>query len=186
RRVCLFGPESTGKSSLSARLAAHFRTVAVPDHARVLLERQGGQVVRDDIERIARGQLAAEDALARSANRVLFCDTDALTTRIWSEALFGECPAWIVEESERRRYDVTLLCDVDVPWVWDEIRYLPDNRGEFFDRCERALVSTGRRFIRIHGDWDERFARALEAVAAIDPRLPMSAPVNARSTREPP
>lgn len=181
RRVCLFGPESTGKTSLAARLASHFQTVVVPDHARALLERQAGQIVRDDIDRIARGQLAAEDALARSANRLLVCDTDALTSRLWSEHLFGDCPAWIAREAATRSYDLTLLCDVDVPWVWDEIRYMPDDRGAFFERCEAALQSAGRRYVRVRGDWDERFARAVEAIAEIDPRLPIDDALSARS-----
>src|SRR5262249_35302247 len=77
KRVVGFGPESTGKSTLARRLAAHFRTVHVPEFARSWLETAGGRVTPEDMPIIARGQLAAEDALAREANRVLFCDTDA-------------------------------------------------------------------------------------------------------------
>lgn len=171
-RVCVFGPESTGKSTLAARLAAHFDTVWVPEHARALLELSHGAIERDDIERIARGQRAAEDALARSANRVLFTDTDLLTTTIWSDALFGDCPAWLRREADARRSTLHLLCDVDVPWVADEVRYFPDDRRAFFDRCEAALQSRDWPYVILRGTWDERFRRAVEAVTAIDPRLP--------------
>src|SRR5918912_2793574 len=44
RRVCVFGPESTGKSTLARDLARHFRTVAVPEYPRTLLEAQGGRL----------------------------------------------------------------------------------------------------------------------------------------------
>src|SRR5207302_10464947 len=71
KRVCVFGPESSGKTTLARRLADHFRTAWVPEYARTLLEANGGDVRCEDMEVIARGQAAAEDALARNANRVL-------------------------------------------------------------------------------------------------------------------
>jgi NadR type nicotinamide-nucleotide adenylyltransferase len=116
---------------------------------------------------IARGQIAAEEALAREANRVLFCDTDPLATTIWSEALFGACAPEIRAAADGRRYALTLLLDVDVPWVADPVRYLPDERRSFFDRCARALDAHGRRWIRITGAWDARFEQARAAVDAL-------------------
>jgi NadR type nicotinamide-nucleotide adenylyltransferase len=164
RRVCVFGPESTGKSTLARQLAEHYETALVPEYARVLLEAQDGRVTADDIPRIARGQIASENALARNANRLLICDTDVLTTTIWSDVLFGECPEWVREEAERRTYDLYLLTDVDVPWVGDPVRYLPDERASFFARCERELQSRGRRYARISGPWEQRFEQARAAV----------------------
>ena len=114
---------------------------------------------------IARAQIAAEDALALDADRVLFCDTDPLATLIWSEALFGACDPWI-HAAAARPYDLTLLLDVDVPWVADPVRYLPDERHRFHERCARALDARGRRWARIAGAWDERFAAACVAIDA--------------------
>jgi HTH-type transcriptional regulator, transcriptional repressor of NAD biosynthesis genes len=168
RRFCVFGPESTGKSSLAVRLARHYDTVAVPEYARTLLESRPGPVTAADIARIAFGQAASEEALAREANRLLVCDTDLLTTVIWSEALFGDCPTWIREEAERHTYDLYLLLDVDVPFVPDPVRYLPGERESFLARSLEALESRGRRYVRLYGTWDERFE---QAVAAIDRTL---------------
>ncbi len=167
KRVCVFGPESTGKSTLATHLGAALDTVVVPEYARALIEQNAGAITLADIPRIARGQLASEDALARRANRVLICDTDLITTTLWSDALFGECPDWIDEAARRRDYDLYLLCDVDVPWVDDVVRYLPEERRAFYDRCERALTDRGRPYVRIHGGWDERNATALAAVRAL-------------------
>jgi NadR type nicotinamide-nucleotide adenylyltransferase len=166
RRVSVFGPESTGKSTLARLLAAHYGTVSVPEHARTHLEQQEGRLGPEDIPFIARGQIAAEDALAHDADRLLVCDTDVLLTVVWSEALFGDCPAWIRAEAARRRYDLTLLLDVDVPWVADPVRYLPDERRSFFDRCARALDAHGRRWVRIGGPWEDRLAAARAAIDA--------------------
>jgi HTH-type transcriptional repressor of NAD biosynthesis genes len=167
RRVAVFGPESTGKTTLARRLAEHFQTRWVPEFARAHLEAQAGRLEPDDIELIARGQLAAEDALARDANRILFCDTDVLSTRVWSETLFGSCPEWITVAARERRYALTLLCDVDVPFVPDPVRYLPNARQAFFERAEAALRSGDRRTVRIGGDFETRFQAAVAAVESL-------------------
>lgn len=163
RRVSIFGPESTGKSTLSAALARRYGGLAVPEYARTWLECQGREVIFDDIEMIARGQVAAEEALARAADRLLFCDTDPLATVIWSEVLFGrQAPA--LARAAERRYDLTLLLDVDVPWVADPVRYLPDARASFFARCEGALVAAGRPARVLRGSWEARWQGACAAV----------------------
>ncbi|MBI5486822.1 MAG: AAA family ATPase [Deltaproteobacteria bacterium] len=168
RRVCVFGPESTGKTELARRLAERFETVWVAEYARPLLALQGDRCGPEDIPRIARGQLASEEALARQANRVLLCDTDVLTTSMWSDLLFRECPAWIREEGLRRRYDLTLLTDVDCPWVDDPQRFFPEKRREMFQRCVRELEAAGRSFVRISGtSWEERLERAAAEVEAL-------------------
>lgn len=167
KRVCVFGPESTGKSTLVANLARHFGTVSVPEYARTLIELQQGEVKEADLLHIARGQRASESALARKADRVLFCDTDALTTTIWSEALFGRCDSEVAELAATCSYDLTLLLDVDVPWVPDVVRYLPDERRSFFERCRRALEEHKRPYVIVSGTWEERWATAVREVNAL-------------------
>jgi NadR type nicotinamide-nucleotide adenylyltransferase len=168
RRVVIFGPESTGKSTLAARLAAHYQTVWVPEWARGHLDPANGVCEPDDFPRIAVGQAASEDALAMQANRVLICDTDTITTTIWSDVYLGGCAEWIRALAHQRRHDLYLLCDIDVPWVHDGQRDMPHRREEFRDRCRAALMAHHRPFIEISGDWDTRFRTA---VAAIDKLL---------------
>jgi NadR type nicotinamide-nucleotide adenylyltransferase len=172
-RVCIFGPESTGKTTLAEALARHYRTIAVPEYARTYLEAQGGQIASADLPFIGRGQLASEDALAWRAERVLFTDTDLLTTRIWSQLLFGVVPTEFEPEIARRRYDLTLLLDPEgVPWVGDPVRYLPDDRRGFFERCADALLEQRRPTLHLTGSLNERLARAITAVDALLKRTP--------------
>ena len=151
RRVSVFGPESTGKSTLAAELARAAGTLCVPEFARTYLEARAGVLERRDIDAIGRGQIALEDTLARDANRVLVCDTDPLLTVVWSEAMFGEAPGWLREAARARRYDLTLLCDADLPWVADDVRYLPGGGPQFFARCEHALREAGRPYQIVRG-----------------------------------
>lgn len=175
KRVCVLGPESTGKTTLARDLAADFDTVWVPEAARALLEAVGGEVDPEVFEWIARCQPAAEDALARRARQVLFCDTDLLLTTLWHEVLVGPCPAWLWEAARARRYDLYLVTDVDVPWVEDPVRYLPEERQGFLDRCLARLEQEGRRFVRLSGTWDQRRRAARQAVQALLEDPPPSA-----------
>lgn len=167
KRVCLFGPESTGKSTMARDLAGRFDTLYVAEFARGLLDPRQGVCHASDIPLIARGQAAAEDALARRANKILFCDTDLLLTTIWSDVLFGDCPAWIRAAAQQRQYDLYLLLDVDVPWVDDQQRCLPHARGEFFGRCRQVLESYRRPFVVVRGDWTERLEQACRHAQAL-------------------
>lgn len=167
KRICIFGPESTGKSTLARDLAGQFDTLYVSEFARGLLDAKQGKCEPSDIPLIARGQVAAEDSLARKANKLLICDTDLLTTTIWSDVLFGDCPQWIRRAADERHYDLYLLLDIDVPWVDDRQRFLPHQRQEFFDRCQHALESRGRPYRIIRGTWPERLLQARNAILSL-------------------
>lgn len=180
RRVVCFGPESTGKTTLTRRLAEHYRTAWVPEYARGHLDPLGGKCGYQDIAAIALGQAASEDALARQAERVLVCDTDTLTTTIWSEVYFQRVEPWIADLARRRRHDLYLLCDIDVPWVDDSQRDMPHRREEFRDRCRDALLAHDRPIVDIRGDWDTRFRTAVAAIDRLLGPLAGSPPVAAQ------
>jgi NadR type nicotinamide-nucleotide adenylyltransferase len=181
RRVVCFGPESTGKTTLAARLAEHYQTVWVPEWARGHLDPMGGKCVADDISLIALGQASSEDALARQANRVLICDTDTLTTTIWSEIYFKDCAEWIRELAQRRVHDLYLLHDIDVPWVNDQQRDMPHRRDEFMSRCRSILESHRRPYVVLSGDWESRFRKAVAAIDALLGPLTETPPVAAQT-----
>lgn len=165
RRISIFGPESTGKSTLAARLAEHFQTLWVPEFARGWLEARGGKVGLEDLPVISRAQRASEEALARQSGPLLFCDTDPSATPLWSEELFG-CSHPVLELTVGR-YDLTLLCAPDVPWVEDCVRYRPDGGQRFWERCRLRLESEGRKMVLLSGSWEERWKQAIEAIHSL-------------------
>lgn len=167
KRVCIFGPESTGKTTLTRKLARYFKTVYCDEYARGLLEFSDGNVKYSDIAKIARGHRASEEALALQANKILFSDTDIITTIIWSKVLFGKVPSWIEREVKNRSYDLYLLLDIDVPWLKDNQRYLPNKRKWFMNLCIKELKKYGRKYVVISGGWDKRYKKAVGEVKKI-------------------
>lgn len=168
KRVCIFGPESTGKSTMTKNLAAHFATVAVPEYARTFMETRDNELLETDLPHFARGMMASEEALAQRANRIIFSDTDALTTVIWSNWLYKRVPAEIEELAQSQNHDLYLLLNVDVPWVADPQRYLPEERQSFLDECRRQLEKFKRPYVLISGaDFAERTKNAIAACQEI-------------------
>lgn len=166
RRISLTGPESAGKSTLAAQLAAHYRTAWVPEYARAYLEAHGPGYAPPDLEAIARGQLAAEEAAAPRATGLLFCDTDLLVIKIWAENAFGACPPWVLAALARPRYALTLLLAPDLPWEADPLREHPDpaQRWHFYGLYKAELQRLGWPFVEVSGPAAERLAVATAAV----------------------
>ena len=167
--ISLTGPESAGKSTLAAQLAAHYGTAWVPEFARAYLEQQGPNYTLADLDAIARGQLAAEDAAASQATRLLVCDTDLLVLKIWAENAFGTCPAGVLAALAQPRYALTLLLAPDLPWAPDPLREHPDpaQRWHFYNLYRAELVSRKWPFAEIGGPPAQRLAQALAAVEAV-------------------
>jgi HTH-type transcriptional regulator, transcriptional repressor of NAD biosynthesis genes len=168
KRVLLVGPESTGKTTLAQQLAAHFATTWVPEYGREYVVARGNRFAYDDVLPIAFGQAESEETRAREANRLLFCDTDWLTTLVWSEFYFGRSPLALQRLVAERRYDLTLLLDVDLPWENDGTRELGHRRAEFRDAIRAELTSRRIPYTTIQGTGP---ARLHAAIAAVQPLL---------------
>jgi HTH-type transcriptional repressor of NAD biosynthesis genes len=164
KRICIFGPESTGKSTLAKDLAHHYETCHVAEYARTLLTALNNEFTEDDFHTIARGHIASENAMALQANRLLFVDTDLLTTTLWSKVFYNHCHLWIEEAAQQRHYALYLVTDVDVPWVADAQRFLPKDRQEFLDKCIHLLEELKRPYVLLRGSWKERFKKACQVI----------------------
>ena len=168
-RVAVFGPESTGKTALAARLAAHFGEPWAAEHVREYWERAGGRIGPADLDAIARGQIALEEQAAARARRVVFCDTELLTCTLWNDLLFpGACPRWVRAEAERRArgFALYLYCVDDLPFAPDPQRCFPgaEERSRAAACWREALVSRALPRVEITGTGVEREQRAIAAL----------------------
>jgi NadR type nicotinamide-nucleotide adenylyltransferase len=171
-RIAIFGTESTGKTTLAERLAAHFGEPWAPEFVREFWDAQQGRILATDLDAIARGQIANEGAATAKAARVVFCDTELITCTLWNDVLFpNACPPWVREQASLRAadYALYLLCDTDVPFAPDPQRCFPDPAARENARklWRDALVFRGVPFVDIRGEWWQRERTAIEAVERV-------------------
>lgn len=155
-RICLIGPESTGKTELAKRLARELGVEWAAEYAREYAEARTNQLTADDVEPIARGQIAL---MQRAECAIL--DTDLISTVVYARHYYGACPSWIEDEARARRADLYLLLDTDVAWQPDIARDSGgDAREDLFDAFRCALDEFDTRWEIVSGDWEERYERA--------------------------
>ncbi len=163
--LVLHGPESTGKSTLAAQLAAHFGTVWVPEYGRTYCEVNGTDLVPQDLIAIKKGHVAARAAMAGEAQGGLIIqDTDPLMTAAWSMMLFGHRLPELDAFTEVG--DLYLLMENDLPFVQDSVRFFADRERQerFMALCEAELVRRAVPYVRIGGSREARFESAIAAI----------------------
>lgn len=163
-RIAVTGPESTGKSVLAESLALHYHTVWVPEYARTYLKDLDRPYHYEDILKIARGQLQSETEAVAQASGLLFCDTELIVTKIWSEFKYGKCDLWIPEQINQHPHDLYLLCDIDLPWEFDPLREHPGHRKDLFRLYLKELESRNLNYGIVSGTGAKRLENALSII----------------------
>ncbi len=179
KKIAVIGPESTGKSTLCAKLAAHYNTLWVPEYAREYLEKNGAEYNYEDLLTIAKGQIELEESSKYQVASIkyqpstfnlqpstIFIDTDLYVMKVWSEFVFNQCSNWILNRIAERKYDLYLLCDTDLPWVEDELREYPDEkiRKKLFCFYKDIMVNQSTPWSIISGNYEERFEKAVKFI----------------------
>jgi NadR type nicotinamide-nucleotide adenylyltransferase len=172
KKIAIVGPESTGKSTISALLAEHYHTVWVPEYAREYCEKLSEPCTWQDELNMFHGQLALEEKLLPKANKLIICDTTFITVKIWSDAFFGRSPQEVLDELPKHSYDFYLLMDVDLPWEEDPLRDFPNQREHFMQVWHQELQAIKANYQVISGQGETRFKRAVEAIDGFLGKLP--------------
>lgn len=165
RKVCIYGAESTGKSTLTEKLSQHFCVKPVYELARAVLGDRGvDELVYSDIIEIAKAHAKAILEMEKREQKLLFCDTDLITTKIYSDVYFNKVPEFPEWVKAANKFDFYLFCDTDVPWVKDIHRNLGHVRKKLRDRFEDELLKNEIKYKIISGSWENRFNAAVEAI----------------------
>jgi NadR type nicotinamide-nucleotide adenylyltransferase len=183
KKIVILGPESTGKSTLCAQLAEHYNTVWVKEYAREYLRTNGVLYTFDNLLEIAKGQLAWEEQtisgfvsstylsepVADNKANFVFIDTDMHVLKVWSEFVFDNCDHWILNQIAESKYDLYLLCDIDLPWIKDELREYPDLaiRKKLYHHYKDIMVNQHVPWVNINGNYEERLQKAITAIDKI-------------------
>ena len=181
-KVVVIGPESTGKSTLCEQLANHYKTEWVKEYAREYLLTNGTEYSYDNLLEIAKGQFALENAAiqlvenkatntsaSNSSSEIILLDTNMYVLKVWCEFVFEKCHPWILNQIVENSYDLYLLCDVDLPWVKDELREYPDLeiRERLYHHYKDLLVNQSTPWVNISGNYQQRLENAINAIDSV-------------------
>jgi len=174
KKIVIIGPESTGKSTLCEQLATHYDSIWVKEYAREYLLKNGTDYTFENLLDVAKGQVENEELEIRNWEthnhkpqtinyKPLFIDTDMYVMKVWCEFVFDKCHHWILNRIVERKYDLYLLCNVDLPWVKDELREYPDleNRQKLYHYYKDIMVNQNVPWIDISGTYEERLEKAI-------------------------
>ncbi|WP_025145380.1 AAA family ATPase [Pedobacter jeongneungensis] len=165
KKICFYGPESTGKSTMAEKMALYYHTVFVPEVARELIT--SNDITVDDIIKIGKAQTERVKEKTSIANKIVFCDTDLITTKIYSQYYLNQVPDILNDLENEIRYDLYFLLDIDVEWVADHLRDFGERRSEMFDLFKRELEKRGIDYIHISGNYHEREEKIKKIIDSI-------------------
>ncbi|CAM3709192.1 AAA family ATPase [Mucilaginibacter galii] len=163
-KIAIVGPESTGKSAMSAYLAQHYQTVWVPEFARGYCEALTADCTWQDEINMFYGQLELEKELMPQANQLLICDTTFITIKIWSDEMFGQAPPEVLALLPKHPYDLYLLLNIDLPWQDDPLRNFPTKREHFMQVWHQELQALKANYVVISGIGQPRYDAAVKAI----------------------
>jgi NadR type nicotinamide-nucleotide adenylyltransferase len=177
QKIVVLGPESTGKTTLCEALAKHYAVLDCKEYAREYLQKNGTKYNYEDLLTIAKGQLTLEDEQIQKAEQVytdlsknkIIIDTNMYVMKVWCEYVFNNCHTYILDEINKREYDLYLLCDIDLPWTADEMREYPDEkpRQELFAIYKDILMNQNIPWGIVNGLGDERTQNAIKLIDKI-------------------
>lgn len=165
-KIAITGPESTGKSTLSEKLAHHYNTNFVPEYSRSYLENFVGQYTENDVVEIAKGQYNLILEEEKKSSKILIADTEIVVCKIWVEYVFKHSNKVIDEILKQQNFDLYLLCDIDLPWVYDPLRENPniEERKELFEIYKNTLEQMKVPFEIVSGDDEVRVNNAIKII----------------------
>ena len=165
-KIAITGPESTGKSTLAEKLAKHFNTDYIPEYSRTYLENFEGQYTENDVVEIAKAQHNLIIEEEKKNPEILIADTEIIVCKIWIEYVFKHPNEMIEDLLRRQDFDLYLLCDIDLPWVYDPLRENPniEERKELFEIYKNTLIKMNVPFGIVRGSDEERVNNSLEII----------------------
>ena len=164
-RIVVTGAESTGKTTLAQALAKYYDEPWTKEFVRGYVQQIDRELRPEDIESIARGQLATEDNQLEQAERLIIHDTNILSSIIYAKHYFRIELDWVSKQFKERNYTLYLLNMPDIPWKADPgQRESPTARTLLHQTFKAKLNFLKLPYIEVYGSKTERLQQAIENI----------------------
>lgn len=168
--ICVAGAESTGKSWLAGKVAAHFGVTPVTEYARAYCATHGNDLSMADLRHVGEVQDSNIRNMLRETRhhggQWVVADTDAIVTSVWAQMGGAPVDPWF--GGDLVECDLYLVTENDLPWVDDGVRIQTAQSER--DRFRVALIAEierrGLRWAAVGGHGEARLAHALAAIEA--------------------
>lgn len=165
-KITFTGPESSGKTSVSKAIAAHFDAIWFPETARSYLLERKGKYHFSDIENIALHQEQQRQAKLDKSMGVY--DTENIVLYIWSMFKYNKCAAKVKSLMENQVFDHYFLCSPEgIPWEEDPLRESPNQREELFELYLEQLQKLQVDFTVLNGSFQERVEVVIRTIKGL-------------------
>lgn len=163
KTIVITGAESTGKSTLTEQLAHQFNAPFIPEIAREFVQNLNRKYTYHDVEQIAVLQVEHLKNIKQISSPYVFIDTWLIITKVWFEFVYHKTPDWLIGEIRNTKIDLFLVCDTDLPWIYDPVRENGGkNRRILHNLYIENIVASGFNYKVVTGTGNERFTNALK------------------------
>ncbi|MBR2835748.1 MAG: AAA family ATPase [Coriobacteriales bacterium] len=170
KSVLITGTESCGKSNLVRKLAAFFATTFTEEYGKLVCEEYNVNSPGIGLYNgFLFGQKSLEQKACEHANRVYFCDTDALVTAYYARMFEkSELPlAYAI--AQESHYDMVLYVEPTVPWVDDGYRCFgsPEQRSQGDSLLKSLYDKAGIVYHVLNGTYEENYRQAIKLTESL-------------------
>jgi HTH-type transcriptional repressor of NAD biosynthesis genes len=163
RKIVLLGTESTGKTTLTQRLARHYGASNVLEAGRDIIK-DSKDFSFDDLYTVAREHTKRIAECPAGNSPFMFIDTDIHITQSYAGFMFNKQLKLSREAFLHNKAAVYLYLNNDVPHIQDGTR-LGEAERNLLDRWHRqTLLQYKISYHEIKGNWEERFEQSVAIV----------------------
>ena len=162
-KVVILGTESTGKTTLTEKLAKHFNCSLVLEAAREIIA-NSNSFSFNDLHLVANEHAKRIDKIILSDSPLVIIDTDIHTTKSYSRFTFDKKLEISADIYNSNKANIYLYLNNDVEYLQDGTRLSEAERNLLDLSHRQVLADHNIDIVEIKGDWDERFEKAVEQI----------------------
>lgn len=164
--ISISGVESSGKSSLTNALKAHYNCESLEEQSRIYLKVIGSNYVQKDLIEIAKLYLQKLKTKLDEHPKLVIVDTSILDILIWSEIKYQNIDPKLNDFLRKEPKLFYLLCSPDIEYEADPLRESPtlEKRLLIHDAFLKRLNAEPNYLGSISGHGKKRINNAIETI----------------------